>query len=204
MSDVHRQVQAILGRHLSPINARAFLDKAMRVVRTTHLEAHHLPSVVPLLVPSLRLFLGGDTAERVSHELTALAGAPPDDSVRRVEVAGEDDLAAVREMARRLCGQGGASSFATLRVLTVVSELARNIASYSHGGHIEMSRLERAIVVRAIDRGPGIAELPQILAGRYRSRTGLGLGILGVKRTAQEFDIQSSPSGTQVMAKVAL
>ena len=31
-----------------------------------------------------------------------------------------------------------------------------------------------------------------------------GLGILGVKRTAQEFDIVTSPSGTRVSAKVAL
>ena len=91
--------------------------------------------------------------------------------MQRVDIAGADDLAAVR---------------ATLRVLTIVSELARNIASYSHGGSIELSRQERAILVRAVDRGPGIADLPQILEGRYRSRTGLGLGILGVKRTAQK------------------
>ena len=40
------------------------------------------------------------------------------------------------------------------------------------------------MAVEAIDQGPGIRNLEEILAGRYKSRSGLGLGILGTKRLA--------------------
>ena len=50
--------------------------------------------------------------------------------------------------------------------------------------------------------GPGITNLDEILAGRYRSRSGLGLGILGTKRLADRFSIDSKPTGTHVEVEV--
>ena len=38
----------------------------------------------------------------------------------------------------------------------------------------------------------GIANLEEILAGRYRSETGLGMGIIGTKRLMDEFDIETA------------
>ena len=60
------------------------------------------------------------------------------------------------------------------------------------------------VVIRAIDRGAGIPNLPQIMSGQYRSKTGLGRGILGTKRLADQFDINTGAFGTQIVAEVEL
>jgi anti-sigma regulatory factor (Ser/Thr protein kinase) len=51
---------------------------------------------------------------------------------------------------------------------------------------------------RFSDAGPGIDNLDEIFAGRYRSSTGMGLGILGTKRLMDNFELTSSSSGTVV------
>ena len=43
-----------------------------------------------------------------------------------------------------------------------------------------------------------------MLSGRYRSRTGLGKGLLGVKKLSTRFDLETGPSGTRVEAEIAL
>ena len=49
------------------------------------------------------------------------------------------------------------------------------------------------------DDGPGIADLDAVLAGSYRSPTGMGLGIVGARRLMDQFDIESIPGkGTRV------
>jgi serine/threonine-protein kinase RsbT len=91
-----------------------------------------------------------------------------------------------------------------MRTLTVVSELARNIVSYSVGGSIDLDLESDGVAVTARDRGPGIHNLDEILSGRYVSRTGLGQGILGVRRLSREFAIETSSQGTSVSCKVPL
>ena len=54
------------------------------------------------------------------------------------------------------------------------------------------------------DSGPGIGQLDDILAGRYTSKTGLGLGIAGTRRLVDVFDVASSPAGTVVSLKKIL
>jgi anti-sigma regulatory factor (Ser/Thr protein kinase) len=39
------------------------------------------------------------------------------------------------------------------------------------------------------DRGPGIARLAEVLAGRYRSATGMGVGIIGTRRLMDAFTV---------------
>src|SRR5262249_22660521 len=56
------------------------------------------------------------------------------------------------------------------------------------------------LLIRVRDRGPGIKDLQSILDGRYRSATGMGLGILGVRRLMDRFQIDSAPgAGTTVV-----
>jgi serine/threonine-protein kinase RsbT len=59
-------------------------------------------------------------------------------------------------------------------------------------------------MVTASDRGNGIAQLDDILAGRYRSKSGLGKGLSGVRKIADRFDVHSAPTGTRVEAEVEL
>src|SRR5579872_4797817 len=84
-----------------------------------------------------------------------------------------------------------------------VSELARNVFQYAARGSVVFGVEEGAKPVFQIvvsDRGPGIKNLEAILDGRYQSKTGMGLGILGVRRLMDAFDIESHPSlGTTIV-----
>jgi serine/threonine-protein kinase RsbT len=109
--------------------------------------------------------------------------------------------------ARRLCETAGAKSFAMHKVMTIVSELSRNIVSYAGSGRIELTLAgdkRRTLAIRATDNGPGIDNLDEIMSGRYQSKTGLGKGLLGTKRLADRFDISTGPSGTVVCAEINL
>lgn len=56
----------------------------------------------------------------------------------------------------------------------------------------------------AEDQGPGIPHLDQVLAGQYRSKTGLGRGLLGVKRLMQQFRAKTGAKGTRIEAEATL
>jgi len=117
-----------------------------------------------------------------------------------VPVRAEADLNHVRMVARETCTLVGVRGYNGQKVVTAVSELARNIARYAGGGEIRF-RIDTTvgrIVIVAQDKGPGIPNLDEILAGQYRSRTGLGRGILGAKALADHFDIKTGVGGTRV------
>jgi serine/threonine-protein kinase RsbT len=52
-----------------------------------------------------------------------------------------------------------------------------------------------AVQIRARDDGPGIADVSAALEPGYSTSSGLGLGLPGVRRIADAFDITSGPSG---------
>src|SRR5262249_13500551 len=60
---------------------------------------------------------------------------------------------------------------------------------------LEGSTPPQLLVVRITDRGPGIPELAAVLEGRYRSRTGMGVGIVGARRLMDRFEITCPPGG---------
>lgn len=122
-----------------------------------------------------------------------------------MDIAVEGDIARARQVTRELCRALEASAIGVQRIVTIVSELTRNMVLYAGGGHLSVEPCPggRARVrITARDRGPGIADLPAILAGRYRSRTGAGLGLVGSKRLAGAFDVATGPGGTTVVAEV--
>ena len=55
-----------------------------------------------------------------------------------------------------------------------------------------------------MDGGPGILNLEEIMAGRYKSKTGMGRGLMGVKRLAERFKINPGPPGTRIEVEVDL
>ena len=115
----------------------------------------------------------------------------------------EEDIVAVRQRARRIAEGLGFRDLDQVRIATAVSEIARNAFSYAGGGRIDYgvdgAGQSQTLVVRIRDRGPGMADLQAVLDGRFRSTTGLGLGIAGARRLMDGFDIRSAPdSGTVV------
>ena len=98
---------------------------------------------------------------------------------------------------------GFSVSEATL-IATAISELARNIVAYANQGSITLKPVNgssgtRGVTIVAADSGPGITDVAQALRDGYSSSGGLGLGLPGVRRLMDEFDIASrSGSGTTV------
>jgi serine/threonine-protein kinase RsbT len=106
-----------------------------------------------------------------------------------------------------MCELAATNSFTRQKVTTIASELARNIVSYATRGELEISLQQnrgRRISIVASDQGPGIPNLDVIMSGRYRSKTGLGRGLLGTKQLADEFDVDTGASGTTIRVEVAL
>ena len=116
------------------------------------------------------------------------------------------DIVAARQKGRTLAAQCGLSSTDLAVVATAISELARNIVRYAVRGEIVLRRVEngtkRGIEVVATDDGPGISDVPLAMQDGYSTSGGLGLGLPGVRRLMDEFDIVSRfGKGTTVTVK---
>jgi len=58
---------------------------------------------------------------------------------------------------------------------------------------------QHGLQIVAQDQGPGISRLDQILAGSYRSKSGMGVGLRGAKALMHGFNVRTGPNeGTQV------
>jgi anti-sigma regulatory factor (Ser/Thr protein kinase) len=88
-------------------------------------------------------------------------------------------------------------------ISTSVSELARNILKYAGSGEILIEETDRGgVQVTARDRGPGIADVAAAMQDHYSSSGTLGLGLPGVRRMMDEFEIETEPGkGTRVVVR---
>jgi serine/threonine-protein kinase RsbT len=117
--------------------------------------------------------------------------------ISRIEmkIASEDDIVLVRRKVRSLAEQRGFDPFATTAITTATSELARNTWSHGGGGEVIIEELERSgtagVRAQFRDRGPGIADIPRVLAGGYSTMRSMGLGVSGSRRLVDEFEIDS-------------
>ena len=129
-------------------------------------------------------------------------------AVLTVAIKYEHDIVATRQRARQIAANLGFEAQDQTRIATAVSEIARNAFSYTGGGRVDFLLEGRTqpqlLVVRVADSGRGIENLRDVLDGRYHSKTGMGLGIVGARRLMDQFEIESSPSGTVVLLKKLL
>jgi serine/threonine-protein kinase RsbT len=124
----------------------------------------------------------------------------------RVPIRSDADILEARRRGRELAAELGFPAIDRTLVTTAISELARNIVLYASQGEIRLARDERlgsaAIIVTAIDSGPGIRDLRSVLQDGYSTSHALGLGLPGVRRIMDDFDIVSKPrQGTTVTVK---
>jgi serine/threonine-protein kinase RsbT len=120
-----------------------------------------------------------------------------------VQIRSGDDVVRVRQEVRSRAVESGFSLVDQTKLITAASELARNTLDYGGGGTMLIERLEeagrRGIRLTFADEGPGIADIEKALTDGYTSAGGLGLGLGGAKRLANEFSIQSKLGhGTRV------
>jgi signal transduction histidine kinase/CheY-like chemotaxis protein len=120
-----------------------------------------------------------------------------------MEIQLEQDVVFARQRARQVAGLLGFEPQDQTRIATAVSEIARNAFQYAGHGRVEFlieDGTTPSLFIRVADHGPGIRDLAAILEGRYASTTGMGLGIVGVRRLMDSFDIKSAPgAGTTVL-----
>ena len=121
----------------------------------------------------------------------------------RMPVSNEADATRTVIEAGSWCKRLGLTALDSQAVSTAVSELSRNILKYAGRGEIVFSTLKkegrRGLHVVASDRGPGIADIDSAMQDHFSSSGTLGLGLPGVRRLMDEFEIESSPGqGTRV------
>ena len=130
-------------------------------------------------------------------------------AISSVLVQREPDVVLARQRTRQVAMALGFDAQDQTRLATAVSELARNAYGYAKGGRIEFQiegqTAPQVFIIRISDKGPGIPHLKTILDGRYRSSTGMGLGIVGARRLVDQCDIQTGPKdGTTIVLKKML
>ncbi len=121
-----------------------------------------------------------------------------------LDVRSEDDVLVVRQRTRKLAALCGFDSHEQTRIATAVTAIARNALDYAGGGsvqHFVAGDPPAQFCVRVRDAGPGIPDVAAVLEGRSASpsETGMGLGILGARRLVTQFELTSSPRGTDVV-----
>jgi serine/threonine-protein kinase RsbT len=110
-----------------------------------------------------------------------------------------EDIVRVRQAVRNWAIDLGFGLVDQTKLVTAASELARNTISYGGGGTVRMEALSnaahRGLQLTFEDHGPGIADVELALRDGYTTGNGLGLGLGGARRLANEFEVESRPGG---------
>jgi serine/threonine-protein kinase RsbT len=113
-----------------------------------------------------------------------------------VDINNSDDIVAARKAGHQLALDLGFSLTDVTMIATAISEIARNITSYARRGTVLVSVAERegrkALVVRAEDDGPGIADIERAMEDGYSTGRGLGMGLPGARRLMDRLIVESA------------
>lgn len=124
----------------------------------------------------------------------------------RVPINSDQDIVAARQQGRSLAVALGFTSGDATLIATAISELARNIVAYAKSGEVHLTAINgparAGIQVIARDSGPGIHDIQQALRDGFSTSGSLGLGLPGVMRLVDEFQIVSEEGlGTTVTVR---
>ena len=126
-----------------------------------------------------------------------------------VAIQYEQDVVVARQRARQIAGLLGFDGQDQTRIATSVSEIARNAFRYAGGGKVEFA-LEgesppQVLHVRVVDKGPGIRDVAHVLSGKYRSTTGMGIGLIGAHRLMDRVEVRTAQGqGTDISLRKIL
>jgi serine/threonine-protein kinase RsbT len=126
----------------------------------------------------------------------------------RIKIASDTDLNYALLEVRHQAAAMGFDSVTCAKLATVVSELGRNILKYADRGELLIGKTTDeppSLEIVARDRGPGIEDVEQALTDHFSTSGTLGLGLPGVRRMVDDFEITSAPGqGTQVLVRKRL
>lgn len=222
MKTVEKEVGAILAGTISSITQRSIFNRLGGLATTPiqQLSPGDRATILSELENSVRLFARSNSSQliaSIAKALTSEGSAAPGMSgggstvtalpaPRKLPIEQEKDIATARLEAWSEAVRIGLSKFASVKVATAVSELARNIIFYAVKGTVELRSLkdDRGVIglqIIATDQGPGIpnAKLEEIWAGTYKSQRGMGKGLVAVKKLVDDFHLDTRPGlGTTV------
>ncbi|QIE23671.1 Sensor histidine kinase RcsC [Caballeronia sp. SBC1] len=121
-------------------------------------------------------------------------------------------LVAIRDRSRQVGELFGLDNLQRTRFITAISEIARNAVQFAGGGTLtflvgdasEAINMQ-CVVAQITDKGPGIANLDELLADASHGEKSLSIGIPGSRRMADGFFVSSQPGqGTTVSLEMFL
>ena len=136
--------------------------------------------------------------------MIGVSTAPPE--FWEIRIDKEADIIAVRQLVRDLVKAHKFDQFASAALTTAASELSRNIWVHAKTGLVKVAVLRGGVRIgielHFVDHGPGIPDLPRVLAGGYSTANSLGLGVSGTRRLVDEFNIDTQPGrGTTIVIR---
>ncbi|MBD2109939.1 anti-sigma regulatory factor [Nodosilinea sp. FACHB-13] len=115
--------------------------------------------------------------------------------IEEMKIQSSADVVLVRQAVRQFAIELGFGLVDQTKIVTAASELARNTLDYGGGGTVQLETLQdggrRGLRLTFEDQGPGIPDIEMALKDGFTSGGGLGMGLGGAKRLANEFKIES-------------
>jgi serine/threonine-protein kinase RsbT len=120
-----------------------------------------------------------------------------------LDLRAEKDIVLVRQAVRKIAIELGFKLVDQTKIVTAASELARNTVVYGGGGMLKWEYVfeggRDGLRLTFSDQGPGIPDIELAMKDGWTTGKGLGLGLSGAKRLANNFEIESRPgAGTRV------
>ncbi len=112
-----------------------------------------------------------------------------------IGISGYEDILLARQAARAEAKRMGFSIIDQTKIITAVSELARNIVVHAGKGTMRIGRASRGtgLALTFTDQGPGFSDVAMAMSKGFSTVNSLGLGLSGAKALSDAFDIRSSP-----------
>ena len=121
----------------------------------------------------------------------------------KVPIKSERDIVLARQKGRAMAMEIGFSISDATLIATAISELARNIVAYAREGMITMNAIytstREGLLIVASDEGPGISDIPRALRDGFSTSGSLGIGLPGVRRLMDEFEMASQPGAGTIV-----
>ncbi|MFB6353912.1 MAG: anti-sigma regulatory factor [Halobacteriales archaeon] len=120
-----------------------------------------------------------------------------------VVIASEEATIRARRTARDVAEAMGFRVADVTRIVTAVSELARNVHQYAGEGEMRWRAVERdgrrGLEFVFEDDGPGIGDVEAALAGEFSTSDGMGRGLSGTRKLMDDIAVETADGeGTTV------